>query len=321
MSTTPRVPGWLQDALADPAVTDLCLNGPQHAFVDRGQGLQRALPGASDEAPWTEGAFREWVLALLARAGRTWDARHPFVDGTTPEGHRLHAVFPPVAGTQILISLRRLPRAPADAPDGGRRWAGAPGYANLAAAVRRGESLILCGATGSGKTTLLQELLDEVPASERIIALEDTPELAPRHPHFLTLQARAPNADGFGEVTLRTLLKQTLRMRPDRVILGECRGAEVLELLQALNTGHRGALATLHASSAREALRRLELLCLLHGGGALPLAALRELLALGLQWLVHVERRGPERRIREVLRVEGREGDTILLRPVVHLEE
>ena len=163
---------------------------------------------------------------------------------------------------------------------------------------------------------LASDLLEEVPAQERILALEDTPELAPAHPHFVSLISRPPNADGFGEVTLRMLLKQALRMRPDRIILGECRGMEVLDLLQALNTGHRGSLATLHANSPRDALRRVELLCLLAASGAVPLSAIRELLAVGVQWIVQVKRVGAQRQITELWRVDGREGDTILLRPM-----
>jgi pilus assembly protein CpaF len=176
---------------------------------------------------------------------------------------------------------------------------------------------VVSGATGSGKTTLANDLLGEVAASERIVALEDTPELAPAHPHFLSLLSRPANADGHGAVGLRDLLRQTLRMRPDRVVLGECRGPEVLELLQALNTGHRGALATLHANSPRDALRRIELLCLLGSGGDLPSRTVRELVACGIEWVAQVRRVGATREIAELWRLEGREGDTILMRQVL----
>jgi pilus assembly protein CpaF len=197
------------------------------------------------------------------------------------------------------------------------RWQDSPLYEKLQSIVLSGDSLLIAGATGSGKTTLLSDLLGIIPPHERIIALEDTPEIIPQHPHFISLVSRPANADGYGEVTLRMLLKQTLRMRPDRILLGECRGSEVLELLQALNTGHKGAMATLHANSPRDALRRIELLCLLSAGSSLSSSCIRELISLGIQWVAQVERTGPYRRVSELYRVEGREGDTILMRPMI----
>lgn len=316
-------PEWLNQALQDPWITDLCMNGANQIFADRGNGLE-PLPVSSSHAGadvWLPDEMRAWVLEQVSLAGKTWDARFPFIDATLPSGHRLHVAFPPLARQGILVSLRRLPR-PSDENDPLRRasarrarWKGSPLFEKLTQAVLAGDSILISGATGSGKTTLASDLLEEVPLSERILALEDTPELGPAHPHFLSLTSRPPNADGFGEVTLRTLLRQTLRMRPDRIILGECRGAEVLDLLQALNTGHRGSLATLHANSPRDALRRIELLCLLAGSGSIPLTAIRELLAVGVQWVVQVKRQGSERKITELWKVDGKEGDTLLLRP------
>jgi pilus assembly protein CpaF len=304
-----RAPEALNRLLHDGDVTDVCLNGHEELYADRGQGLKRV-----SLAGWDAEGLRSWLLEQLSSAGRAWDARHPFVDASLMSGHRLHAAFPPVSGGRILVSLRRLPGAGGRVPN---RWSQAAGFEPLARAVERGETVLISGATGSGKTTLACELLARVPAEQRIIALEDTPELAPEHPHFVSLLSRAANADGCGEVSLRALLKQTLRMRPDRVILGECRGAEVLELLQALNTGHQGAMATLHANSPRDALRRIELLCLLAAGGALPAPALRELLATGVQWIAQVARVGDARVISQLCRVEGREGDAILLRSML----
>lgn len=310
-----QTPAWFLSLLDDPRVTDICVNGPTQAYADRGQGLEPCL---EIDQPWPPEAMKSWALEQLSRAGRGWDARHPFADAPLASGHRLHLTFPPVASDGLLISLRRGVRSKTlEKPQGKERWASsAPAYDHLAQAVRAGETLLISGATGSGKTTLANDLLSEIPGHERILALEDTPELRPSHPHFLSLVSRPPNADGFGEVTLRTLLRQTLRMRPDRIVLGECRGAEVLELLQALNTGHRGSIATLHANSPRDALRRVELLCLLHGSSNLEIRLIRELLALGVQWVAQVERSGPVRRITEVCRIEGREGETILLRPL-----
>jgi pilus assembly protein CpaF len=315
-------PRWLNQALESPGTTDVCLNGPTEAFADSGQGMA-PLPQSS-ASPWSEEDMRNWVLELLASAGKTWDARHPFIDTALASGHRLHVAFPPLARQGILVSLRRLASATPSPTTQGQskaRWSGFL-YERLQRAVFEGDSVLISGATGSGKTTLAGDLLGQVSPTERILALEDTPELSPAHPHFVSLTSRPPNADGFGEVTLRTLLKQALRMRPDRVILGECRGGEVLDLLQALNTGHRGSLATLHANSPRDALRRIELLCLLASQGAVPLPAIRELLAVGIQWVAQVRRGQDEegrarREIQELWRVEGREGETILMRPIV----
>lgn len=303
-------PGWLQGLLDDPAITDICINGSRQTFVDRGRGMEEA-----ENETWTEDNLRLWVFDQLGQIGKSWDARNPFVDATLSSGHRAHIVFPPAARNGLMVSLRRLPR-PAASNEGFIRWGNSPLFGTLRAAVERGDSVLISGATGSGKTTLATDLLSLLPARERIVALEDTPELAPCHPHFISLVSRPANSDGCGEITLRNLLKQTLRMRPDRIVLGECRGPEVLELLQALNTGHRGAMATLHAHSPREALRRIELLCLLSAGPNLSLGAIRELLALGVQWVAQVERAGAVRSIRELWKIEGREGETLLMRRV-----
>ena len=316
MERTQMTPLWLQNLLETDDVTDICLNGALEAYVDSGAGMQPI------SSPWSDDAeLKSWVIHQLASVGKTWDARHPFIDATLPSGHRLHVAFPPLARQGILISLRKLagtPKLQADAQKiAQKRWGHSPFFETLRKAVKDGDSILISGATGSGKTTLASDLLCEVPVHERILALEDTPELTPSHPHFVSLVSRPANADGCGEVTLRALLKQALRMRPDRIILGECRGAEVLDLLQALNTGHRGTLATLHANSPRDALRRVELMCLLSAAGAVPQSAIRELLASGVQWVVQVGRETQRRSIRELWKVEGREGDTILLRPMV----
>lgn len=311
MNIPSNTPDWLAQALLDNKVTDICLNGTKTAFFDNGNGMQPFSPST-----WHDEDMRTWVLNQITAAGKSWDARHPFVDATLTSGHRLHATFPPLSQYGILISLRKLPSHSDRASPGEDRWMRSPFFADLAKLVTEGDSVIVSGATGSGKTTLVNDLLAKVSSSERIIALEDTPELSPVHPHFISLVSRPPNADGYGEVTLRALLRQALRMRPDRIILGECRGPEVLDLLQALNTGHRGTLATLHANSPRDALRRTELLCLLASGGAIPSMAIRELLATGVQWVAQVKRTNSGREISELWRIEGREGETILMRPM-----
>lgn len=309
-------PEWLQALIDAPEVTDICLNGTKSVYYDQGSGMEE-LP-LSGISGWTDESLKQWVLEQVSLAGKTWDARHPFIDSTLRSGHRLHVAFPPIARHGVLLSIRRL-AAPRAGNEATGRWTNSSAFfAHLSEAVTKGESMLICGATGSGKTTLASDLLSCVAHSERIVALEDTPELAPAHPHFISLISRPANADGYGEVTLRTLLKQVLRMRPDRIVLGECRGSEVLDLLQALNTGHRGSLATLHANSPRDALRRVELLCLLAAAGAIPSSVIRELISIGIQWVAHVERDSTGRRISAVWRIEGREGDTILMRPMVN---
>ncbi len=308
---------WLDQILTDLSITDVCINGNHSVFIDRGFGLETLA--ISQNPVWTEADLKGWLLLQLSKIGKTWDAQFPFIDASLPTGHRLHAVFPPLAQQGLSLSLRALPQRRANSTPSSdpRRWNQSPFYLTLVDASQKGDSILISGATGSGKTTLANDLLSQVTASERIIALEDTPELQPSHPHFLSLVSRPPNADGFGEVTLRDLLRQTLRMRPDRIILGECRGSEVLELLQALNTGHRGTIATLHSNSPRDALRRVELLCLLASEGRLPVRGIRELLSLGIQWVAQVKKIDQERKITELVKIEGIEGDSILLRPVV----
>ena len=313
-------PPWLQELLQNPQLTDLCINGYRDVFADLGKGFEPLSQKLNHPLWLSEDELRNWVLHQLSLAGKTWDARHPFADATLPSGHRLHVAFPPLSHPGILVSIRRLgSSSQASKGDPRVRWKQSLGYYNiLKLAVTQGETVLISGATGSGKTTLANDLLGEVSARERILILEDTPELFPPHPHFVRLVSRPPNPDGFGEVTLRTLMKQALRMRPDRLILGECRGEEVFELLQALNTGHRGTLTTLHSNSPRDALRRIELLCALHSSQSLPIGSLRELIVSGVQWIAQVDGTSkPERMIRELCRVEGREGDTILLRPMV----
>ncbi len=309
---------WIMSLIDQTNVTDICINGVSGVFVDRGSGMEQvSIPV---DLSFTEQNLKEWVLSELVQVGKTWDAKHPFVDAILRTGHRIHIVFPPLAPLGLMVSIRRSHHHSHDSnlaqpsPTQADRWSQSDLYPKLQELIKSGESILISGATGSGKTTLASDLLAEVPQNERIIALEDTPELAPRHPHFISLLSRPPNADGFGEVTLKTLLKQTLRMRPDRIVLGECRGAEVLDLLQALNTGHRGALVTLHANSPRDALRRVELLCLLSAHGVLNSSYIRELLSLGIQWITQVKREGCLRMITELWKMEGREGDTILMR-------
>lgn len=303
---------FLKPLLSDPYITDICIQLEGGAFIDQGNGMEKVAPthSISDEE------WKSWALSRLSEQGKSWNAAMPFCDGVILPHHRIHVAFPALTSHGMTISIRALPVAASKRES---VWEKDPMFEKLAGFVKSGASLIIAGPTGSGKTTLLRDLLEYIPENERIIALEDTPEIHPHHSHFLSLRSRAPNSDGFGEVTLRDLLKQTLRMRPDRIILGECRGPEVLDLLQLLNTGHRGAMATLHAHTPRDALRRIELLCLLATHGRLESRVIREMLAYGIQVLAQVERTKDGRKITGVTEVCGKEGEMILLRQLYKL--
>ncbi len=299
----------LQAVLEHPRLSDFLINNCHETYADLGEGLQ------SIESPFdSEEAVKAWVLQCMKESGLTWNARYPFVDFGWREHFRIHAVFPPISAGTLRVSIRKhRVRAWADNP-----WNQDPWISFAKNIVKNRENLIISGATGSGKTTLMEYLLSQVPVSERILSIEDSRELTPRHPHHIALCVRKENADGFGEIQAEQILKEALRMRPDRLVLGECRGPEVLQLLQALNTGHQGSMGTLHANSCREALRRLEVLSLWAlQSGSPPLRWIRELISGSLQWILQVEKSQGIRRISQICKVEGLEGDVIILRPLV----
>lgn len=251
--------GPLQILLEDPAVTDVLVNGPDDVWVDRGQGLQRA-----DVAFSNVSAVRTLAVRLAAAGGQRLDDARPLVDARLPDGTRMHAVIEPVCESGAVISLRVLRTrsfhlsrlvAAASLPPG---W-----EAVLRSLVVRRATMLVSGGTGTGKTTLLAALLALVPHDERIVCVEEARELVPDHPHVVALTARQPNVEGAGGVELAELVRAALRMRPDRIVLGECRGAEVREVLMALNTGHEGGLATIHANDAVTVPARLEALAAL----------------------------------------------------------
>jgi pilus assembly protein CpaF len=276
--------GLLQPLLQQPGVTDVLVNGPDGVWVDRGTGLEPADVRFADEA-----AVRGLAQRLAAQAGRRLDDASPYVDAVLPDGTRLHAVLPPVAPAGTCLSLRTFTARAftiSDLETAGTLRNGAALL--LRAIVRARAAFLVSGGTGSGKTTLLASMLGLVDPRERLILVEDAAELRPAHPHVVRLTARPPNVEGAGEVSLRDLVRQALRMRPDRLVVGEVRGAEVIELLTALNTGHAGSGGTLHANSAGQVPARLEALGAL---GRLDRHAVRSQVAAALQVAIHLDRR------------------------------
>lgn len=282
--------GPLAPLLADPEVTDVLVNGVR-VWVDRGRGLhQVAVPiGTVDDV-------RRLAQRLAASAGRRLDDGSPYADARLPDGTRLHAVLPPVATDGPYLSLRTFRQRPFTLDElVSRGTVPRPVAPVLSAVVAARLAYLVTGGTGSGKTTLLNTLLGLVPATERIVLVEDAAELHPQHPHVVGLQARTANVEGSGAVGLTDLVRQALRMRPDRLVVGECRGGEVVDLLAALNTGHDGGAGTLHANAPSDVPARLEALGML---GGLPRAALHAQVAAALQVLLQV-RRNTEGRVLE----------------------
>lgn len=277
-------------------ITDILVNGTREVWIDDAEGLRRA--------PYTfenEQSVRRLAVRLASMAGRRLDDASPWVDARLPNGMRLHAVLHPLSRDGSAISLRVPATTPFSLTDLQKRGMFTEQLGHeLRAIAREGRAVLLSGGTGTGKTTLLAAMLAEVPLHERIVVTEDSAELRIAHPHVVYLEGRQPNVEGAGAVTLRDLVRQSLRMRPDRVIVGEVRGDEVRDLLNALNTGHAGGAATVHANSAADALVRLELLAMQAG---LEAAAARRAIETAFDVVVHLARRGHNRNVCEIREV------------------
>lgn len=314
--------GVLEQLLCAEGTTDVLVTAPDAVWVDDGAGLRRSSVRFADEA-----AVRRLAQRLALAAGRRLDDAQPWVDGQlTGLGAgggefavRLHAILPPVAAGGTCLSLRVLRPATQDMAALTAAGAIAPQAAALVADIIAARlAFLVSGGTGAGKTTLLAAALGAVSADERIVCVEDAAELRPRHPHLVNLVARAANVEGAGEVTLRQLVRQALRMRPDRIVVGEVRGAEVVDLLAALNTGHDGGAGTVHANSPAEVPARLEALAAL---GGLDRAALHSQLAAAVQVLLHVGRdRTGRRRLSEIAVLHHTEGERLRAVGVWHAE-
>lgn len=300
--------GQLAPLLRDPEVTDVLVTGPDRVWIDGPDGLRRTAVTFRDDD-----AVRRLAQRLALAAGRRLDDAQPFVDAWLPDGIRLHAMLPPVAADGTCLSLRVL--RPAGRDLAALRDLGTFDSSTqdlLVRIVRARLAFLVIGPTGSGKTTLLAALLAQVPAHERIVCVEDAGELHPDHPQVVRLVARPPNVEGAGEVTTQELVRQALRMRPDRIVVGEVRGPEIGDLLAALNTGHDGGAGTVHANSPSEVPARMEALAAL-GGISRP--ALHSQLAAAIRVVLHL-RRDPDgtRRLAEIALLT-RTTDNVFVRP------
>ncbi len=306
--------GPLDVLLNQPGVTDVLVNGPESVWMDAGDGLQQSAVRFSSEE-----AVRRLAQRLAVSAGRRLDDATPFVDARLASGVRLHAILPPVSPHGTCISLR-IPRRRVftltelvergTLPQAGAAW--------LRALIDHRCAVLISGGTGTGKTTLLSALLSIVNPADRILIVEDSGELDPAHPHVVRLEARPANVEGRGHISLRDLVRQALRMRPDRLVVGEVRGAEVVDLLAALNTGHEGGCGTVHANSAADVPARLEALALAAG---MNREALHSQVAAGLDAVVHIDRdRDGVRRISGIHVIERGENGLVRAVPAVSFD-
>lgn len=301
--------GPIDRFIKDPTVSEVMCNGPHDIFVERDGRLQRSDARFHDEAH-----LRRVIDRIVSEVGRRVDESTPMVDARLPDGSRVNAVVHPVSVGGPFLTIRKFSKVPFQVADLINFGTCTPAVAHFLDACVRGRlNCVISGGTGSGKTTLLNVLSSFVPASERVVTVEDAKELRLQQDHVVAMEARPPNIEGNGEVTIRDLVRNSLRMRPDRIIVGECRGSEALDMLQAMNTGHDGSLTTIHCNGPRDALSRIETMVLM-AGLDIPARGVREQVASALDVIVHVSRlRDGTRRITHVSEVAGMEGETIVL--------
>jgi pilus assembly protein CpaF len=299
--------GPIEPLMQDPTVSDILVNGPRDVYVERRGRLERVKAVFRDDMH-----LLQVIERIVSAVGRRVDESSPMVDARLPDGSRVNAIIPPLALDGPVLSIRRFATDPFKMSDLVEFGTLTPAIAEFVhAAVRARLNILVAGGTGAGKTTLLNVLSNAIPSSERIVTIEDSAELQLQQDHVVRLETRPPNVEGAGAVTQRELLRNALRMRPDRIILGEVRGAEVLDMLQAMNTGHDGSLSTVHANSARDALSRLESMVLM-SGVSLPMRALRDYIASALDMVIHVGRLSDgTRKVMKVCEIAGMEEDVV----------
>ncbi len=308
--------GPIEPFLVDPTVTEVMVNGDDAIYVERGGRLH-----LTEARFMTHQHVRQVIERIVAAVGRRIDESSPLVDARLPDGSRVNAIIPPLAVDGPMLTIRKFAQtalAAADLVQAGTLSPEAVEF--LDHSVRSRRNILISGGTGSGKTTLLNVVSSFIPEEERIVTIEDSVELRLHQRHVVRLEARPPNVEGRGQISIRQLVHNSLRMRPDRIVIGEVRGGEALDMLQAMNTGHEGSLSTLHANSPRDALSRLETMVLM-AGLDLPARSIREQIASALDLVVHLSRMGDgSRRVTEIAEVMGMEGEGITLSTVFALD-
>jgi pilus assembly protein CpaF len=308
--------GPLQSLLDDPTVTEIMVNGAARTFAERGGRLEETEVSFSDE-----GHLMRIIDKIISPLGRRLDEAMPMVDARLPDGSRVNAVIPPISLCGPAVTIRKFSKVPLTPEDlvANGTWTEEI-MLFLRSCVRGRLNIIVAGGTGSGKTTTLNVLSSFIPDDERIVTIEDAAELQMRQANVVPLEARPANLEGRGEIPIRQLVRNALRMRPDRIVVGEVRGAEALDMLQAMNTGHDGSLSTLHSNSPRDSLSRLETMVLM-AGTELPSRAIREQVASAVDLIVQQARlRDGTRRITDVTEVQRMEGDTITLQDLYRFQ-
>ncbi len=308
--------GPLEKLLADPTIDEIMVNGPHNIYIERRGKIERVALGFD-----TDAHVMRIIDRIVSPLGRRVDESVPYVDARLPDGSRVNIIIPPISLIGPTVTIRKFARVPFTIDDLTQKGTWTPEFVTFAkACVEARLNTIISGGTGSGKTTTLNIFSGFIPSDERIITIENAAELQLRQEHVISLESRPANIEGRGEVSMRDLVINALRMRPDRIIVGEVRGGEALDMLQAMNTGHEGSMSTVHANSPRDSLHRLETMVLM-AGVELPLKAIRQQISSALDVVVQIERmRDGTRRVTNVSEVQGMEGDVIVTQEIFKFE-
>ncbi|MDQ3044258.1 MAG: CpaF family protein [Chloroflexota bacterium] len=309
--------GPIEPLLKEPAVTEIMINGPHQVYAERGGKLE-----LTDIVFQDDDHVMRVIDRIVSPLGRRVDESSPTVDARLPDGSRVNAIIPPIALNGPTVTIRKFSRDPFTVEDLIRFGTFTAEMSTfLKACVEARLNIVVSGGTGSGKTTMLNVISSYIPDDERIVTIENAAELQMRQEHVVRLESRPPNIEGKGEITIRDLVINSLRMRPERIVVGECRGGEALDMLQAMNTGHDGSMTTAHANSPRDTLSRLETMCLM-AGMDLPMRAIREQIASAVDLIVQQERlKDGSRRVTAVTEVQGMEGDVIVLQDIFTFQQ